>query len=295
MGLLKDLKFAIRMLGNSPAFSLVIIITLALGIGVNSTVFTIVNAVLIKGLPFLEPQEIMSIRGTRNPTSYPDYLDYRQQSRSFKGIAAFSNMSADLSDQENAAERVNGAVISSNMFSMLGEKPSVGRDFTPEDDKVGATPVALLSHFLWQSRYGGKPSILGSTIRVNLQTYTVVGVMPEAEEFPQLTRIWLPLIPDETRQKRDQRNLNLVVQIGNRNFAQASAGGNENNRRTACAGLSGYQQRCRRRGWSLRRRSQRRAHPSRTSCHAGRSRFRSSDRMCECGQPPPLPGGQPHS
>jgi predicted permease len=213
MGFFQDLRFGVRMLGKNPGFTLVAILTLALGIGVNSTVFTLVNAVLIKGLPFHDSQEIMSIRGSRNPVSYLDYLDYRQQSRSFRGIAAFSNLSADLSDQENAAERVNGASVSANLFLMLGQKPRLGRDFTPEDEKLGAAPVALLSNFLWQSRYGGKTGILGSAIRVNLQTYTVVGVMPEGEEFPQVTRVWLPLIQDQTRQKRDQRNIQVVGRL----------------------------------------------------------------------------------
>ncbi|HYR88838.1 MAG TPA: ABC transporter permease [Terriglobia bacterium] len=213
MGFLQDIRFGIRMMGKNPGFTLVAVLTLALGIGANSTVFTLVNAVLIKGLPFHDSQEIMSIRAARSPVSYLDYLDYRQQSRSFKGIAALSNLSADLSDQENAAERVNGASISANMFSMLGQKPLLGRDFTREDDKPGAAPVALLSNFLWQSRYGGKPDILGSAIRVNLQTYTVVGVMPQGEEFPQVTRVWLPLIQDETRQKRDQRNIQVVGRL----------------------------------------------------------------------------------
>src|SRR2546422_4736727 len=146
----------------------------------------------------------MSIRAARSAVRYVDYLDYRKQSRSFSGMGAFSNISADLSDQENAAERVCGAFISANMFSMVGQRPRLGRDFTSEDDKPGAAPVALLSNFLWQSRYGGKPDVLGTAIRVNLQTYTVVGVMPEGEEFPQATRVWLPLIQDETRQKHHQ-------------------------------------------------------------------------------------------
>src|SRR5262249_19652972 len=120
---------------------------------------------------------------------------------------------ADLSDRENAAERMNGAQISSNMFSVLGERPRMGRDFTADDEKPGATRVALLSNFLWQARYGSKSDILGKAIRVNLQTYTVVGVMPDGESFPQDTRLWVPLIQDQTRQKRDQRNIELVGRL----------------------------------------------------------------------------------
>jgi predicted permease len=191
----------------------VAILTLALGIGVNSVVFTIVNAALINGLPFHEPQEIVDV-STNRSMSYPDYLDYQQQNKSFRGIAAYSNLSADLSDNETAAERVNGALISANMFPILGEGPAIGRVFTADDEKPGAAPVVMLSHFLWLSRYGGKSDILGRTIRVNLQSYTVVGVMPEGESFPQDTRVWLPLVPDQTLQKRDQRNLQAVGRLG---------------------------------------------------------------------------------
>jgi predicted permease len=212
MGLLQDLRFGFRMMLSNPGFTVVAIITLALGIGVNSTVFTIVNAVLINGLPFPDAQELMYIQSERG-VSYLDYLDYKQQSRTLAGISAFAPLSADLSDQEIAAERVSAASITANMFSMLKQKPLMGRDFTAEDEKIGAQPVALIGHFLWQSRYGGKPDILGRAIRVNLKTYTVVGVMPDGEEFPQVTRLWVPLLQDETRQKRDQRNVDLIARI----------------------------------------------------------------------------------
>jgi predicted permease len=212
MGFFQDVRYGIRMLCKHPGFTLVAILTLAAGIGVNSTVFTIVNAVLLNGLPFHDPQEIINIRTNRG-MSYSDWEDYRRQSRSFIGIGAFGQMAADFSDAESAAERVDGAQISANLFSVLGQKPRIGRDFAPEDEQPGATPVALLSDFIWQSRYGGKPGILGQTIRVNLQTYTVVGVMPKGESFPQNTRLWLPLAKDAAHQKRDQRNIDTVGRL----------------------------------------------------------------------------------
>src|SRR5262245_13544808 len=147
MGFLQDFRFGFRMMLNNPGFTVVAIVTLALGIGVNSTVFTIVNAVLINGLPFPEPQNLMYIRSERG-VSYLDHLDYKQQSRTLAGIAAFAPMNADLSDQEIAAERVNAASISANMFGMLKQKPLIGRDFTAEDEKTGSQPVALIGHFL---------------------------------------------------------------------------------------------------------------------------------------------------
>jgi len=213
MGLFQDVRFGLRMMAKNPGFTLVAALTLALGIGVNSTVFTLVNAALINGLPFPDPHEIMYIRSNRGPVSYLDYLDFREQSRSFKGIAGFATLNADLSDQDYAAERVSGAFVTANTFSVLRQKPLLGRDFISEDEKTGADPVALVSHYLWQSRYNGSAEVLGRTIRVNLQTYTIVGVMPQGEEFPQATRLWVPLIQDETRRKRDQRNVDLVARL----------------------------------------------------------------------------------
>ncbi len=213
MGFLQDLRFGLRMILKNPGFTLVAIVTLGLGIGVNSTVFTIVNAVFLNGLPFPESRELMYFR-TNQGVSLLDYLDYREQSRSFRGIGAFAPQNTDLSDQDAAAERVNGAVISANLFSTLGQRPLLGRDFTAGDEQLGAAPVALVSHFLWQSRYGGKPDIIGKAIRVNLKTYTVVGVLPEGEEFPQVTRLWFPLVKDETHKDRDQRNIDLIGRLG---------------------------------------------------------------------------------
>ena len=213
MGILHDVRFGVRMMVKNPGFTLAAILALALGIGVNSTIFTLVNAALLNGLPFDRPDEIMEIRSNRGTSSYLDFLDYRAQSRAFKGIAGFSPLNADLSDVQSAAERVTGASVTSNMFSLLGRGPLIGRDFAPEDEKPGAVPVALLSHFLWEARYGRRPDVLGATIRVNLQTYTVVGVMPEGEEFPQATRLWIPLIQDQNRQRRDQRNVDIVGRL----------------------------------------------------------------------------------
>src|SRR5258708_5316839 len=118
MGFLQDFRFGFRMMMKNPGFTLVAIITLALGIGVNSTVFTIINAVLINGLPFPDSQNLMYIRSERG-VSYLDYLDYKQQSRTLSGIGAFAPLNADLSDQEIAAERVNAATISANLFSLV--------------------------------------------------------------------------------------------------------------------------------------------------------------------------------
>ena len=206
---------------KNPSFTLVGIITLALGIGANSTVFTLVNAVLIKGLPVKDPQEVVWIHSTdparaalRPPISYPDFVDLRQDSHSFKELGAFSAAPMDLSDLQAAAERVAGASITANTFSLVGYRPAQGRDFTADDAKPGATPVALIRQGLWQTRYGGNPEIIGQTIRINLKQYTVIGIMREDQGFPIDTKVWLPLIPDDSRLKRDQRNLSVFGRLG---------------------------------------------------------------------------------
>ena len=201
--MLHDLRFALRVLLKSRAFTAVVVVTMALGIGVNTTIFTVVNAVVFKGMPFDNPGEIAFLSSNRGGMSYPDLVDFRDQARSFKGLGAFVNVPADLSDGDTEAERVTGARITANTFSLLGTQPLLGRDFTSVDEQRGAAAVALLSYALWQSRYAGAGDILGKTIRINLAEYTVIGVMRPGEGFPQDTRLWIPMVPDANTDRRD--------------------------------------------------------------------------------------------
>jgi putative ABC transport system permease protein len=213
-GLLHDLRFGLRVLLKNRAFTGVAVLTLALGIGVNTAIFTIVNTVVFKGMPFDNPAEIAFISSNRGGISYPDFLDFRDQSRSFKGLGAFTNLPADLCDADAAAERVSGARISTNTFSLLGARPLIGRDFTDADERRGADPVVLLSYGLWQARYARDAGILGRTIRINLADYTVIGVMQPGEGFPQDTRLWTPFIPDAAAERRDARSLVVFGRLG---------------------------------------------------------------------------------
>ena len=219
MGLGQDLKFGLRILAKSPGFALVAILTLALGIGANSTIFTLVNGVFLRGLPFEDPNEIVTL-GTilplraeqRGRISYLDFLEYRERSRSFKGLGAFTGVGMDLSDPENAPERVSGASITVNTFSLLGQGPLKGRDFIPDDEEPGANPVTLLSYGLWQSPYGGDPSVVGREVRINLKYHTVVGIMPDGEGFPEGTQAWIPLL-DRSDDPRDQRDISVFGRL----------------------------------------------------------------------------------
>ena len=212
--MLHDLKFALRVLRTNRAFTAVVVIIMALGIGVNTTIFTLVNTVLLKGLPFENPDEIAFIRSNRGGISYPDLQDFRQQAKSFRDFGAFNNQPSDLSDGDAAAERVNGARVTANAFSLLGAQPLIGRNFTAEDEQRGADPVVLLSYSLWQSRYAGAGDILGKRIRINLVEHTVIGVMRPGEAFPQDTRLWLPLVPDANADRRDARFLVVFARLG---------------------------------------------------------------------------------
>jgi putative ABC transport system permease protein len=212
--MLNDLRFALRVLLKSRAFTAVVVITMALGIGVNTAIFTIVNAVLFKGMPFDNPAEIAFVSSNRGGISYPDLGDIREQARSFRGLGAFNNLQADLSDGDTDAERVSGARLTANSFSLLGAQPLIGRDFTPADEQLGAEPVALLSYALWQTRYNGDGDILGKTIRINLAEHTVIGVMRPGQAFPQDTRLWVPLIPNPVLERRDARGLVVFGRLG---------------------------------------------------------------------------------
>jgi predicted permease len=211
---LNDLRFGLRVLLKHRAFTAVVVITMALGIGVNTAIFTIVNSVIFKGMPFDNPAEIAFISSNRGGVSYLDFIDLRDQSESFKGLGAFTGLAADLSDRDAAAERVGGARVTANTFSLLGTAPLIGRDFTAADEQRGADPVALLSYGLWQARYAGDADILGKTIRINLADYTVIGVMRPGEGFPQDTRLWIPLVPDAAAENRNARQFVVFGRLG---------------------------------------------------------------------------------
>lgn len=200
--LLRDIRYALRGLRRSPGFTAVAVATLALGIGVNATIFSMVSAVLFRPLPVERPGELVNIYGHQvdvqdhGSVSYPDYLDYRAQSQTLEGVAAHANFFASLSI-EGSSELVVGEAVSDNYFQLLGVRPRLGRPFVPEETAApGAGPVAVLSHTFWQTRFGGDPTILGETFRMNGQVYTVVGVAPErfGGMFPAThVQMWIPL------------------------------------------------------------------------------------------------------
>ena len=213
MNLANEVRFALRMLRKSPGFTIVAVLALALGIGANATVFTIANAYLFRNLPFADSERVLYVSSVNGKTgrgrgvSYPDYRAFAANARSFESVGAFTRPEIDLSDDAAFASAYNAAAVTPNTFALIGVRPVVGRDFLSEDALPGAASVVILSHSLWQMRYGGTASIVGRTVRINASPFTVIGVMPPGLRFPVNTSLWMPLRPTPEWEKRDSRNL----------------------------------------------------------------------------------------
>jgi putative ABC transport system permease protein len=208
MSLIQDLRFALRLIAKERWFATVAVAALALGIGVNATVFTLVNAVLVRGLPFKDSHNLYMM-GTRRPpstqaqnVSHPDYLEWRKETRTFEAIAGFTRGTMNLADDTTLPEQARGTWLTSNAFRTLGQQPLLGRDFAPEDDQAGAERVVILGYSLWQNRYGGEASVLGRALRVNGQPAIIIGVMPEGMMFPTDSQLWMAFVPNEEQRKR---------------------------------------------------------------------------------------------
>lgn len=216
MSLAGDVRSGVRKLARNPAFAVLAIAIVALGIGVNAAVFTVANAVLFQGFPHIDPDNrllyIVSLRnGTSGgETSYPDFLDWRARARSFRGMAAVATggLRLILDDGAGAPETCDGTQLSANAFQVLGRKPILGRDFAASDETPGAPAVAILNYSFWERRYGKDPRVIGKALRINGAPATVVGVMPPAFYFPHhRVDLWMPIVPDAALGKRQNRVL----------------------------------------------------------------------------------------
>ena len=195
----RDLRYAFRTLGRNPGFACVSVLALALGIGANSAIFTVVNSVLLQPLRFDKPEQLVIVRERNLKAGFPqfslspgNYLGYRDQNHTFSGIAAFGNQGLNLAGG-GEPERLNGSRVTLNFFDVLGRKPALGRTFTAQETQVGQNHVVILSHGVWQRRFAGSRDVLGQTMKLNDELYTVVGVMPPDFQFPGRAVIWTPL------------------------------------------------------------------------------------------------------
>ena len=205
---LRDIRYAVRSLQKSRGLTAVAVLALTLGIGLTTTMFSIVYGALLKGMPFPDPDRLVSVqrqnlsRGNdRMSTPIHDFHDYRAQQRSFSAIAAYSTGTVNVSGAEKA-ERYDGAWASADLFDVLQVRPAMGRTFTRDEETPGRGNVAVLSHSMWQDRYGADPGIIGKAIRANGVPYTVIGVMPPKFVFPNQQAIWMPIQHDAVKLER---------------------------------------------------------------------------------------------
>ncbi len=201
-GVLEDVSFGLRMLGKAPGFTFVAVLTLALGIGANTTVFTLVNAVLFKGLPYQNSDRIAAISSnnlTKNQqqlfVAYPDFLEFRDHNKTFKGLAAAQMAATNITDPDIPATQYSSARVSPNTFSLIGQRTLLGRDFLPEEGEGAGAKVVILGYGVWQNRYGANPNSLGKVLRLNEEEFTVIGVMPDGVKFPYNQELWTPIFP----------------------------------------------------------------------------------------------------
>ena len=197
--MLNDIRFALRQLVNNPAFSAIAILTLALGIGANTAIFSIVNAVLLRPLPYPDANRIMVLNESSGPgqdyaVALPDYFDWQKDNTVFEHLAATHKESRNLSGIPGRdPERVSGASVTRNFFSVIGLSPEIGRAFSEDEDKAGAPPVVVISDRLWRRAFNADPSVLGRSITLHDSNYTVIGVMPAQMTSPQDSDFWLSL------------------------------------------------------------------------------------------------------
>ncbi|HEY6120030.1 MAG TPA: ABC transporter permease, partial [Pyrinomonadaceae bacterium] len=218
--LIRDLRYATRGLVKRPGFTIVALIALALGIGANTAIFSLVNAVLLKPLPFAQPERLVwmwgNIRngGTRASVSPLDFLDYRNQNKTFEQFAATLSVPLPLNlTGSGEPERLTGAGVTGNYFQALGVTPLLGRTFVLENEKTGNDHVVVLSYGLWQKRFAGDAEIVNKTITLDGETCVVIGVMPKEFNFPQASELWVPLNFDRSPEMK-QRKAHFLRPIG---------------------------------------------------------------------------------
>src|SRR5213079_1173610 len=197
---MNDLTLALRQLRKSPGFTFVAVLTLALGIGANTAIFSIVNAVLLRPLPYPNADRIMVLSESSGPgqdysVALPDYFDWRNDNKVFEHLACTHKESRNLSGiPGREPERVSCASVTRNFFDVIGLSPEIGRVFSADEDKVGAPPVAVISDRLWQHAFNRDSSVIGRSITLHDSNYTVIGVMPPQLTSPQDTDVWLSLM-----------------------------------------------------------------------------------------------------
>ena len=222
-GLIQDLRYAVRQLRKSLGFTAVAVITLALGIGANTAIFSVVNGVLLRPLAFKDPGRLVRVWHVPPAKSFPgvptfsvsaaNYLDWERQNQVFEGMAIYTYHGFTFTGTDKP-EQVGACAASSGFFSTLGVQPVLGRVFTPEEDQPGRSSVVVLSHRLWQEHFGSNPAIVGRNIEMDGQSYLVAGVMPASFQFPDFAQMWTPMAwTDKERAVRGEHHSVVVARL----------------------------------------------------------------------------------
>ncbi len=236
--LLQDIRYGVRMLRKSPGFTAVALLTLALGIGANTAIFSVVYGVLLHPLPYRDPSRLIVLHETTPKVgtvgvSYPNFQDWRAQSRAFSNMAAVVSVSLNLAGTDPAGvdqpENISGSAVSPDFLSMLGVHPMLGRDFDPSEEKAGTAPVVLLSYQLWQSHFGGDRNALGRTVALDGRSFTIIGVLPPNLRWIEKTDLLTPIgvwisESSESNERGDRGDLLALGRLApGFSFAQARA------------------------------------------------------------------------
>jgi putative ABC transport system permease protein len=211
----QDLRYGIRMLRKNPGFTFVAALTLSLGIGVNTAIFSVVNAVLLRSLPYRDPDRLVMVNYSRSraPNDFTlaaEFLELRDQAKSFEQIAAYRFDAADLTGN-GEPERLDACFVSADLFTTLGVAPALGRAFTPSEDTAGGAQAVILSDGLWRRRFGGDPQVMGRTLTLVGQSRTVIGIMPPGFRFAGEADLWLPLALNVAEQLSRKQSVRVKV------------------------------------------------------------------------------------
>ena len=217
--LLRDLKFAFRSLLKRPSFTAIAVLTLALGIGANTTLFSFVNGILLRPLPYKDPGQLVILDETAPKqgmksfdVSFPNFVDWREQNHSFEDIAVYQDGNYSLVGA-GEPEQIPGARISQGLFELLGVAPKLGRTFTAEEDRPETNNVVLISDSLWQRRFGSAENVIGQSLTVNAKARTIVGVMPAGFKFPETAQLWVPMALNEKLFTRNDHGLSSIARL----------------------------------------------------------------------------------
>jgi putative ABC transport system permease protein len=222
---MRNLRYALRTLARNPSFSVAAVLVLALGIGANSAIFTVVQAVLLAPLPYKSPERLVRLyernvvaENPYNVVSWPNFSDWRTQSKSFSDMAVYGDLGASFSPSDGGLpENLTGAMCTYNLFSTLGAPPAMGRAFVSDDDRPDAEQVVIISDSLWRRRFGASRGVIGTRTRIDGDSYNIVGVMPQGFDYPASdAQIWMPVwrrLSPNARQQRGNHRFNVVARL----------------------------------------------------------------------------------